>query len=57
MADVLFVGNGEIALAEREIINRVEDIGFSCAVKAHETVYLLREKQVSGLAVFEVSQL
>ena len=56
VADVLFVGRAEKTLAKRKVINRVEDVGFSCPIEAHETIDILRKQQVSRLAILEVGQ-
>ena len=56
VTDVLLVGRAEKAFAKREVINRVEDIGFAGSVKPHKAIHLLRKQQVGCFAVLEIGQ-
>ena len=56
MPDIELVGGVEEAFAEREVINRVEDVGLPCPIEADKTIHLLRKRQVGGLAVLEIGQ-
>ena len=56
VADVLLVGSAEEALAEREVIDGIEDVGLPRPVEAHEAVDILRQLQIRRFAVLEVGQ-
>ena len=56
VADVLLVGGAKEALAKREVIDGIEDVGLPCPVETHETIDVLRKQQVGRFAVLEVGQ-
>ena len=57
MTDILLVGCGELALAESEVVNGIENVGLARSVKSHEAVDFLRKLHVGRLAVLEIRQL
>ena len=56
MTDVLLVGGTKEALAERKVIDGIEDVGLTRPVEAHETVDILRQLQIRRFTVLEVGQ-
>ena len=56
VADVLLVGGAKDALAKREVIDGIKDVGLPCPVETHETIDVLRKQQVGRFAVFEIRQ-
>ena len=56
VADVLLVGGTKKTLAERKVVDGIEDVGLSRPVEAHETVDILRQLQIGRFTVLEVRQ-
>lgn len=54
MHNILLIARIEITFAKREVINGIEDIGFSRAIGTDKAVYLFRELQFSRFVIFKI---
>jgi hypothetical protein len=54
--DILAIDNIKIRFADRQIVNGIEQVGFSDAVVPDKAIYLFRKRKISVFIIFKIKQ-